>query len=193
MTTADNDIRPVLKAAILDADPAVALFDELPLLRGNGRADVAAVNGHLVGYEIKSDRDSLIRLPAQIAHYDQIFEQSVLVVAKKHLERARRILPKHWGIMVVDGTDAQLKVRSVRTPKPNKQWHADSVIRLMWKTEIAQFLRSQGISFSRMAGVASLWNIMQSLPQQQVLEAARNALKARTAMQSPSPPSQDGG
>lgn len=50
----------------LDADTLVV--DELDLC-GLTRVDVAVVNGHLSGFEIKGSTDSLRRLPGQVAVY----------------------------------------------------------------------------------------------------------------------------
>jgi len=43
-------------------DPDTLVVDELGLKHGKCRADIAVINGHLMGYEIKSDDDSLRRL-----------------------------------------------------------------------------------------------------------------------------------
>ena len=70
----DEDIRAELRIMLRQQDGTAVIIDELPLLRGRGRADLAFVNGSLSGYEIKSDRDSLRRLGDQVRHYDTVFE-----------------------------------------------------------------------------------------------------------------------
>src|SRR6266511_802692 len=68
----DAAIRPALRERLLrrhatDAD--TVLIEELGLCRGKVRVDLALVNGSLHGFEIKSDRDSLRRLSAQVGLY----------------------------------------------------------------------------------------------------------------------------
>src|SRR5437773_2095115 len=81
-TMLDGDIRKALVERLNREDPSAAIFHELPLLRGKGRADIAAVNGVLAGYEIKSERDTLRRIVAQRNHYDSVFDVVVIVVAR---------------------------------------------------------------------------------------------------------------
>ncbi len=51
-----------LRLARHHRDPNTLVVDELGLQHGESRADIAVVNGHLLGVEIKSDVDTLIAL-----------------------------------------------------------------------------------------------------------------------------------
>ena len=53
--------------------PGTLFVNELGLNHGRFRADIAVMNGKLVGYEIKTDQDTLVRLPAQIDGYNEVF------------------------------------------------------------------------------------------------------------------------
>lgn len=58
---------------------------EFTLGKSGVRADLALLADHeLIGIEIKTARDNLRRLPAQLAAYAQYFDRSVLVVAECH-------------------------------------------------------------------------------------------------------------
>jgi hypothetical protein len=63
----DSDIRKLLLSHLSsqDEDNPSLVVEELGLNQGDARIDVAVVNGHLHGYEIKSDRDSLRRFHRQ--------------------------------------------------------------------------------------------------------------------------------
>ena len=50
---------------MLGENPNSRVVDELELLRGVVRVDVAVISDTLHGYEIKSASDNLIRLPNQ--------------------------------------------------------------------------------------------------------------------------------
>lgn len=96
----DRDVRQALHRKVLkehhgDADTLV--LDELGLRHGTCRVDIAVVNGYLHGYEIKSDSDTLERLPAQIATYGLVLDRATLVVGERHLEKAKPLIP-HGGV-----------------------------------------------------------------------------------------------
>lgn len=55
-------------------------------LNGTGvRADLAVLHGSFYGIEIKSSADTLKRLSAQMEGYARYFDQTIVVVAPKHL------------------------------------------------------------------------------------------------------------
>ncbi|QQP12954.1 sce7726 family protein [Lysinibacillus agricola] len=58
------------------------IYEEFTVPSGKARADVVAVNGHVIAYEIKSDYDSLKRLKTQILEYDLNFEMNYIVTGK---------------------------------------------------------------------------------------------------------------
>jgi len=63
-------------------------------LFGDARIDLAVVNGKLHGYEIKSDADTLKRLPAQAEVYSAVFDLVTIVVGEHHLDTVRAIVPE---------------------------------------------------------------------------------------------------
>ncbi len=66
----DEHIRDALKSTLREQDHTGAIIEEMPLLRGRGRADLAFINGKLYSFEIKSEADSLIRLGMQTENYE---------------------------------------------------------------------------------------------------------------------------
>ena len=66
-------------------DPQTLIVEELGIRQGAARVDVAVVNGSLHGYEIKSARDTLERLPKQSELYSSVFDTITLVTAENHL------------------------------------------------------------------------------------------------------------
>jgi hypothetical protein len=93
----DADIRRALLQRLLVQDPSVSILHELPLDRGQRRADVVGVNGHLAGFEIKSDRDSLARLPGQTESYDAVFDYNTIVVSERLLSASLQKIPDWWA------------------------------------------------------------------------------------------------
>jgi hypothetical protein len=81
-----------IKAAVLNRlklqgriDRQSTLASEFCLGRTGIRTDLAARSDRLIGVEIKSELDSLRRLPAQLAVYRAHFDCTVLVLATRHL------------------------------------------------------------------------------------------------------------
>jgi hypothetical protein len=178
----DRDIRPHLRTAVRAAHPDAILFEEFPLCR-RGRADLAAVNASLHGFEIKSEHDSLNRLPLQIPYYDAIFDFSEVVSAKRHLRYVERVVPEHWGIRSVSsGVENPFEV--IRKPKRNELVNRHELARLLWKSEAIRILRSRQIKISSGTPVITLWGLLGDLSVRELASVVRDALKDRRAKQS---------
>ncbi|MCS4484372.1 sce7726 family protein [Gleimia sp. 6138-11-ORH1] len=63
--------------------------------------DLGIVNGELIAYEIKSDRDSLFRLSSQFEDYRRFFRFINVVTAEKHVRTIKKEMPSHVGIIVL--------------------------------------------------------------------------------------------
>lgn len=87
-----------IKAAVLTRIRRRLHGRDLPIvtsefsLNGTGiRADLAVLNRHFIGIEIKSASDNLKRLPSQIEGYARYFDRTELVVACKHVHALESI------------------------------------------------------------------------------------------------------
>src|SRR5580704_6657611 len=78
----------------------VKIIDELGVMHGSARVDMAVVNGIIHGFELKSDLDTLRRLPEQMEAYNSVFDQITLVVGKQHVQEAINAAPEWWGITI---------------------------------------------------------------------------------------------
>src|ERR1043166_5675007 len=109
---------------------------------GGSRIDVAAVSANLVGYEIKSDRDSISRLPQQVRDYSDVFDYVWLVAPLKQLGKAQFIVPEWWGRAVVIQEDGQpLRTEIVRQPLINPKCSAQALLQLLWHRELSGLAR----------------------------------------------------
>jgi hypothetical protein len=143
--TRDADIRSVLLAG-LNAKYGDKNHDLIVEEFGckAARADVAVINGVLHAYEIKSDSDSLDRLPSQIDAYQGVFEYVTLVCGRRLLERARTEIPKWWGLQKAEFKDGAVSIQELRAPKPNPNQSPLAVAKMLWKTEALAVLRKHG-------------------------------------------------
>jgi hypothetical protein len=175
----DKRIRGALVERLKASDPSARIVHELSLLRGERRADVAHINGLLCGYEIKSCRDSMFRLPGQIEAYAGVFEHMTAVVAPCHLKAVSKCVPPNWGIMVVQHLDEELVFEQVRKSRKNKRQEKSALVRLLWKEECLKILRSEGFPVNRAALVVDIWKDMETLPLGLICQKVKEALKIR--------------
>jgi len=56
--------------------PDTLIVNELGLADGASRVDIAVINGHICGGEIKAEADSLDRLPRQVEAYGRLVEDA---------------------------------------------------------------------------------------------------------------------
>ena len=112
------------------------VVDELGLKNGEIRADIAVINGKLLGYEIKSEKDSLNRLPSQVEAYNEIFDKAFIIVSKNHLEKAIQTIPEWWGIYEINiNQEDKYSFTCIRRAKINKWRNSYSIAQLLWKVE----------------------------------------------------------
>ncbi len=119
------------------------LIEELGLLRGQVRLDIAVVNGLLHGYEIKSDRDSLRRLDAQVDVYNKVLDRATLVVGDRLLQSAAEFVPEWWGVLHARSTPSGLQLRLVRRPRKNPRRDPRALVELLWSEHAMELLEQR--------------------------------------------------
>jgi hypothetical protein len=142
----DRDVRTLLKrhlAAFHSSSPTLIL-DELGLCEGDVRVDVAAVNGELSGFEIKSPADSLARWPKQRRVYSKVLDKAWLVAPQKSLDAAKA--PAWWGLIRVIETPHQLGIHVMREAKLNPSPDALAIAQLLWHAEALEALERRGLA-----------------------------------------------
>jgi len=142
--TNDSMIRVILREKLEkkhSKDKHVRIIDELGLHHGDARVDIAVVNGVMHGYEIKSDQDTLLRLPEQIQVYNSVFDKMTLVVGKSHLYEAIKMIPDWWGVIVAKAdVDGNVVFNTIRKEENNKKQNQLSVAKLLWREEALRIL-----------------------------------------------------
>ncbi|WP_374527702.1 sce7726 family protein [Novosphingobium sp.] len=189
----DSDVRQAAYRRLLthaQACPDTLVIDELGLDHGSCRIDIAVINGHIRGVEIKAEADTLERLPRQVAAYGEVVDKALLIVAPKHLEPAMAIVPDWWGVMVAERSSTQgVRFRRVRAERANK--HIDPLVlaRLLWRPEAQAILRGLGVSERELrAPRATLYKLLvDRLPLRRLAQTVRQTLKARTTWRDRSP------
>lgn len=145
--TNDIIIRSALKGNLKNhhaKDGKVRMIEELGVNHGAARIDIAVVNGIMHGYEIKSDQDTLQRLPEQANVFSSVFDRMTLVVGKTHLYDAINIIPDWWGIVVAKiNVNGSVVFNIIREGEKNKEQVGLSIAQLLWREEALQILEEQ--------------------------------------------------
>jgi len=144
LPTNDVIIRSALKEDLEKRhaqDKELRIIEELGIQHGSVRIDIAVINGIMHGYEIKSDRDTLERLPGQMTEFNAVFDRITLVVGKQHLYRAIHVVPDWWGITIAKiNTGGKVVFQTIRKPEDNKKQDKISIARLLWREEALRIL-----------------------------------------------------
>lgn len=127
-----------------DAD--TLMLDELGILNGATRIDIAVINGQIEGYELKSERDTLERLPAQRDLYNKVLDRISLVVAETHRDAAEEIIPAWWGLAIATFSNGSVHLTREREPQLNPGLHAATIASLLWRDEALAVLDRYGAS-----------------------------------------------
>lgn len=189
----DRDIRSCLLAQLKaehagDADTLI--LDELGVLQGAARVDMAVVNGAMAAWEIKSERDTLRRLDAQAVAYGKVFDYVTLVAAPSHVAKVETSLPTWWGVSTALLDDAgEVVIEARRPPKRNPETDSRALAELLWRDEALAILEARGLD----AGLRSkprraMWSALaKQLPAAELAAEVRAALKARRSWRSAPP------
>jgi hypothetical protein len=158
------------------------VINELGLNHGECRADIAVVNASLVGYEIKSDCDSLERLAEQVRLYNSVFDRVSVIVGRRYVKSITRYIPGWWGLILSSrGARGAINFKVLRKPARNEQIDATSVARLLWRNEAAELLRRNGLPTDslRQPRAALYRYLAATLTLRELRRAVRECLKNR--------------
>lgn len=162
-------------------EPSTLIIDELGLDYGSTRIDIAIVNGSIHGYEIKSARDSLVRLPSQARIYNSCLDFVTLVTAEKHLARAIEIIPPWWSVKIAQETTTGISFTSVRAGYQNPSLKPEALCSLLWKNEVLGILEElnadKGYRSKRLPVLVD--RLVELTTVEQLSEYVRSALKRR--------------
>jgi len=135
----DADVRTLLMEELHSCygnDPNTRVINELGINNGKSRVDVAVVNGIIHGYEIKSDLDTLDRLPRQIRYYNKLFQRMTIVSSRKYYQQICELVPKWWGIKIIS-IDGTRLIEKRKGRKQNAQ-DIDTLLSLLWKKDLEE-------------------------------------------------------
>lgn len=145
----DRDVRAAVRRHLAEqyqGDPATLIVEEMGIWSGTVRVDIAVINGELWGYELKSERDTLDRLPAQAKLYSQVFDRVTLVVGARHAGAAEDRVPPWWGLTIARGEADVVTLKPVRKSQRNPCPDPYLVAQLLWRDEVLAILDKLGLA-----------------------------------------------
>jgi len=143
----DQHIRAAFHRSILAAahkDTSTQVIDELGLKNGEIRADIAVLNGKMFGYEIKTDKDNLLRLSSQVAAYSDVFHQAYIISGERHLQKVMDKLPEWWGVYCIQLAEQNtIGFTLIRPAQKNMAQNPFTLAQLLWKEEVINLLQQE--------------------------------------------------
>ena len=181
----DRDVRESVWSRLENehaGDGDTLMLDELGILNGATRVDIAVVNGEMAGFELKSEKDTLERLPAQRDLYNLVLDRVSLVVAETHRKEALEIIPDWWGVWIAHPiTKGRVEVSQEREARVNQMLDAETICSFLWRDEALAILERIG----EVRGVKSkpreviYRRLSEVMPLDAVRREVRTALKVR--------------
>jgi hypothetical protein len=156
------------------------LLEEFWIPVSHERADVVEVNGLLSGFEIKSARDRLARLPRQVAAFNAVFDRISLVCDGRHLPEAETVIPSWWGLVLVEGREDGVRLHTLREPGVNPDPDAETRLRLLWKAELAAALTAVGGAPANLNRDQMRKTLAESVSGDEIARVVRSALISRS-------------
>jgi hypothetical protein len=182
----DQEIRGYLRKNYLQRyyqDPNSKVVEEMALFANRARIDIAVINGHLLGYEIKSDRDTIGRLPDQVAVYGQIFDFTSVISGPKHINKLIDFLPHYCGLVLSEPHNGEIKLTMVVEPSYSTDLSAFHIASLLWHDEACSLLKGIGLGKGvRKKRIGQLWGeLAEAFTIKDLTNHVRSKLKARKA------------
>lgn len=142
--TNDREIRDKLLKNLRSDKNNIKIINELDL--HGAVVDVATIDKkYFCGYEIKSDKDNLLRLPTQMQIYNYVFDKITIVVGESKFTEVNRIVPDFWGIIVAHNMNGEIILQRIKKPKLNGYINKNWLSKKLWKSDIVNILRTKNL------------------------------------------------
>ena len=148
----DEQMRSILFEYYESQGKRLRFFEEFWIGRKTRTDALLVTEEEIIGFEFKSDKDTLTRLEHQIHDYERFCDRNYLVTGQKFIEKAPAEIPEHWGIYLIYLDDAEvLQLECIRKAQPNsKRMRLHNQLRLLWRSELIPIFRKY-----RLGGVTS--------------------------------------
>lgn len=142
----DPDMREILFETYENTGERLRIFEELVI--GKSRADVILVKeNEILGFEIKSDKDNLIRLTTQVKNYERFCDKCYIVTGVHYIDKIEEAVPKHWGVYdIAKDENGNLHIEMFReanrNPKERPTTKLKNQMNLLWRSELIKIVKT---------------------------------------------------
>lgn len=157
------------------------ILHELRMPRPSGRVDIAVINGRLSGFEIKSDFDSLSRLPRQVRAFSAVFDEVCVVTTSRHSVDAIKIIPSWWKLTVHSTKNDKRVFRTVQKGSCNPDVRTDALLHMLTRSELSNIFRSRQLDFQIRTSrrLQMIGRLIEQLEPSEIQSEVRRLLKLR--------------
>jgi len=187
MKMREIDIRNSLNHKVLSLFPRehdAIIINEFGICQGEARIDLAVINGSIHGFEIKSESDTLDRLPSQQEIYNKVFDTITIVTGDKYINRVPDIIPSWWGIIRAKQKGKNVVLETIRDYKDNPQRDPYSLAQLLWQNEgltiLQQYNLAKGLKNKPRRYVWAA--LAENIPVKELSKIIRETLKKRESL-----------
>jgi hypothetical protein len=148
---------------------------EVPFLGLARFIDVCAgTKKHTYAFEIKGDKDKLLRLSGQLKDMLLSFDFVFVVTTEKHVKAVLKKSPRRVGVLLWDGK----KLREARKPLQNKKLDPASLLTFISKSDLIKNYRAL-IPNKNTTSYEMRKIVARKLDSKEVAKLKRNALKTK--------------
>jgi len=180
----DADVRQVMRQMLREqhaGEPDTIIVEEMGVWSGSVRIDMAVINGELSGFELKSDRDTLDRLPFQADLYSRVFDRVSIVAGARHGSKAFSKVPDWWGQMIAHPTPTGVKLEEIKSSDMNPRREPYLIAELLRKEEVILALSERNLANGWRGKRIKLLHqrLAENLSLDELCACVRQTLKAR--------------
>ena len=139
----DEQMRSILFEYYESKGKRLRFFEEFWIGRKTRTDALLVTEQEIIGFEFKSDKDTLTRLERQVPDYERYCDRNYLVTGQKFKEKAAEEIPEHWGIYCVYLDDEEtIQLECIRKAQPNaKRMRLHNQLRILWRSELILIIK----------------------------------------------------
>jgi len=146
--SSDSDVRAIVLPLLMrvhQSRQGTLVIEEMGLCQGSARIDLAVISSTIHGFEIKSARDTLDRLEAQVMVYSRVLQRVTLVADQVHMPEVTKMVPRWWGLWKVSHERGRIVAKDLRQPRDNPRVDPTALVQLLWRDEVVALLHQRNI------------------------------------------------
>jgi len=118
----------------------------------------------------------------QSKFYNPSFPKISLVTTKKHIEKAHKLCPPFWGIILAQGVGTKVSFKHVRKAGLNPEFCKKTALLTLWKVEMLDLLSNDAKKYKYENRNSLANTLAKQLKKQTVTQSISKALVQRNAL-----------